>query len=73
LNNRILQVQAAQHAVAGTRHVVLDKRPGDARFGIALRLKAFEEKAALITQQLGFQNEDFREIGRNHLHDIPMS
>ena len=53
-------MQAPQHPLAGARHVVLDERPRNADFGVALGVEKLGEKAALVAETLGCQNNQTR-------------
>ncbi len=49
--------------------VVLHKRQGDPRLlGIALRLEGLQEEAAVVTEDLGFDQLDVRDRGVEDLH-----
>ena len=69
-----LIVQATQHTLARTRMVVLHK-VHMAAHGLVkhLLVKALKEKAARISEHLGFKNEHVRNRGLNGLHGNPQN
>ncbi|RMS05884.1 hypothetical protein ALP75_203295 [Pseudomonas syringae pv. actinidiae] len=64
-----LIMQAAQHASLRARVVVLHKLPGQAS-GLLKSpgVEAFIEEASFITEYLGFQNQDFRQLCGYYVH-----
>ena len=50
LRERILQVQPAQHSIAGAGHVILHEGAADAVLGVAGKLVGFQEETALIAK-----------------------
>src|SRR5436190_23763732 len=71
LRLRILQMQAAQHALSRTRHIILQKRSLDAGFCIAFGLKRLKEEATLVAKHLWLNNKNFRDGRWRNLHDDP--
>jgi hypothetical protein len=49
-------MQAAENAVTGTRHVILDEGSADAAVGVTAELIGFQEEAAMIAKKLGFND-----------------
>ena len=66
----MLQMQAAQYAVAGTRHVVLHEGAGDARLGIAPLLPGLHEPAPLIPMDPRLDNQYAGNVGFLDIHRI---
>ena len=55
-----LKVETPQYAFAGAGMVVLDERQAEAGIAVSLCLERLQEKTALIAEDLGFDQNDFR-------------
>jgi len=63
-------VKPAKHPIAGTGLVILNERPEDAVLRVSSQLVCLEKEAALVAEQLGFNDQDFWKISLNNLHAL---
>src|SRR5690606_11311529 len=68
LRTAALEMQAAQHALAGAGVVVLDERQADACLTVALGLEGFEEEAAVIAEYFWLDDQYAGQRGFDDLH-----
>jgi len=64
-----LQIQAAQHTSVGIGEIILHRVLRDAMSSIAVSLVGLHEKSALVAEDLGLDDQDTRELGRDQPHD----
>jgi hypothetical protein len=61
-------MESAYYAVRRTREIILHEGPSYTGLCVALRLERFEEKTSWISEHLGLDNHDIRNICPNDLH-----
>jgi hypothetical protein len=71
LHSRMLQVEASEHAVGGTREIVLNERTQNALRRVPIRLEGFEKKAAVIAEYFGLDDQHLRDRSPNDIHAGP--
>ena len=68
LGIRVLEVEAAQDSALGEGEVVLDEGAGYAGFLVTQGVERFHEKAALVTEDFGFDDNEAGERAGGEVH-----
>src|SRR6201999_1802369 len=68
LRNRILQMQAAEHAIARTREIILHEGAHYSTLNVASQLVRFEEETSLVSEQLRLDDKNFGQFRSDDLH-----
>ena len=68
LGIRILDMQAAKHALRRAREIVLHEAVGDPALRIALLLERLHEEAARVSEHLGLDDQHARDGGLDDVH-----
>ncbi len=65
-------MQTPQHAVTRTGHVVLHEASHDTACVVTSQLIALDEEATVVAEELGLDDENFGELGPDHIHSAAL-